>query len=662
MFKRTISVILAVLLVFAAASVAFAAEPARETGDGAQKTPVIYFDSETAGWSDAKYIGFHIWEIGAAAFSDWGGKAERGTRVLEYDGEIVIDTPSLVWQFDFAAKGITLEDGKQYGVIFYNDKGGQTYNLLFDTTCLGDTAYCDVDNVYENPEDSSKETLPAFWEHQDPTINGPQKVISSVGNVVGTCIPKSMTAQTLFEDFLVKTLDNARTFSLKDDQKLLDDIGADLGLTADEVKESLEKADVSSSWKYNSSTLEKEHEDPEPQPEGSVISFDANSAGWTDSAYVGFHIWEVGKGSFFEWLSKKEYGSDPDHDGVWSYDLGANGIKLDPAKHYGVIFYNEYGMEQTYNLLFDTACFGDIAYCADDAILENPVDSDKKTKAAYWKKQDPTVNGPEMIVTTIGTVAGVCIPKGLTAFDLFLDFLLYNFGAAKEYSGLTEHQLIENVAKELGLTVEDVKDAIRIAGITPDWNEARSELEHEAIEPGAPTREPCTADIAEGAGIVSADKKYLVINYSLQPEYAYDTVTLTAVPAYGYAFVKWQIEGDYEIADDSDLSSTELTIKAFSAISAHAEFKEEPQTEPMRGDYDSDKEITIMDATRAQNIIAELIERPDNEFIVAVDADKDGELTILDATRIQRVIADLCDWDGNPLPVSEPDELPLNPA
>ena len=50
---------------------------------------------------------------------------------------------------------------------------------------------------------------------------------------------------------------------------------------------------------------------------------------------------------------------------------------------------------------------------------------------------------------------------------MVLDFLPYNFGAAKEYSGLTEHQLIENVAKatrrmmcevvadEYGCTIEE---------------------------------------------------------------------------------------------------------------------------------------------------------------------------------------------------------------
>ena len=76
----------------------------------------------------------------------------------------------------------------------------------------------------------------------------------------------------------------------------------------------------------------------------------------------------------------------------------------------------------------------------------------------------------------------------------------------------------------------------------------------------------------------------------------------------------------------------------------------EPETQPLiglfRGDYDNDKDITILDATRAQNILAELVERPDEGFLTTIDADGDGELTILDATRVQNFLAELCNMDG----------------
>ena len=652
MLKRLISVMLAVLLVFATAAVAFADGDAAP-GLGGNKSNVIFFDAKSAGWSEIKYVGFHMWEIGGSGFSDWGGKAERGVQVA-----VDSDPDANLWKFDFDAKGITLEDDKQYGVVFYNDKGEQAYNLLFDTTCMEDTAYCDPENDYENPEDSSKRAMPAFWTGQDPAVNGPELKISSIGNVVGTCIPKGMTAQSLFEDFLVNTLDNARTFSLKEDQELLDDIGAGLGLTADDVKDALLNADVSSSWQYDSSTLEKKPVDPNPQPSGSVINFDAKSAGWENSAYIGFHIWEYEGNSMYDWGAKQQRGTDADGDGVWTYDLEEHGMVLNPNKHYGVVFYNENAEAQTYDLLFDTTCFGDTAYCADDAVLENPVDSDKETKVAYWKNQDPTVNGPLMMVTTIGTVVGFCIPKGFTAFDLFLDFMLYNLESAEVYSGQTQQVLIENVARNLGITVEDVEDAIRIAGVEVNWNPSWSELAHKEPVPGEDERVGFKVDVTAGKGEALANKKYLLINYSLAPEYAYDYVLLETVADEGYQFDCWEIEGNYEIEDECTLNSSILPLKVYGSFTAHAKFKEAEGVK--RGDYDEDGEITIMDATRAQNILAELMARPDDSFLTAVDADRDNALTIMDATRIQRVIAELCDWDGEPL--SEEHELPPIPA
>lgn len=72
-----------------------------------------------------------------------------------------------------------------------------------------------------------------------------------------------------------------------------------------------------------------------------------------------------------------------------------------------------------------------------------------------------------------------------------------------------------------------------------------------------------------------------------------------------------------------------------------------PQPIVLRGDYDEDEQITVMDATRAQNIIAELTARPSEDFLAAVDATGDGELTIMDATRVQNVVAELMNMDGS---------------
>ena len=59
-----------------------------------------------------------------------------------------------------------------------------------------------------------------------------------------------------------------------------------------------------------------------------------------------------------------------------------------------------------------------------------------------------------------------------------------------------------------------------------------------------------------------------------------------------------------------------------------------------KGDADTDGDITILDATRIQRFIADLIGEDEIDLISA-DADGDGDVTVLDATRIQRFTAGL---------------------
>ena len=72
-----------------------------------------------------------------------------------------------------------------------------------------------------------------------------------------------------------------------------------------------------------------------------------------------------------------------------------------------------------------------------------------------------------------------------------------------------------------------------------------------------------------------------------------------------------------------------------------------PSAAELRGDADGDGEVTILDATRIQRYLADLI-TSEELAMDAADPDADGNVTILDATRIQRVLAELCDMDGNP--------------
>jgi hypothetical protein len=228
------------------------ADAPAETGAG----NIITFDPSTAGWKNYDWVAFHIWAVDDDSFSgyDWGGKKQRGTK--NADG---------TWSYDLDKAGFTIQSGKQYCVIFYSSTGAQTYNLLFGTPCIGKKAYCDG-TTFENPEDSAKTAQAAVWEGVSASTYGPELKISSIGNVVGSCCAASTTPYKMFVDFLKNTLDNARTYSEKNDQNLLDDTAAKLGIGQDDIEKAIAEAGVTVEWKKAESKAPEKSDPSANQP------------------------------------------------------------------------------------------------------------------------------------------------------------------------------------------------------------------------------------------------------------------------------------------------------------------------------------------------------------------------------------------------------------
>ncbi|MBQ6335614.1 MAG: dockerin type I repeat-containing protein [Ruminococcus sp.] len=277
MFKKFISVLLAVMMIASVMAVGVVTGGAATTDGFTPASTKLYFDVEGTGWTmgTKNKVAFHIFggdlgtEANPTAGLDWGTKKAIGTATSGESG---------VFEVDPAAKlGLTLTPGVQYKIIFARTEGNnwtnQTYDLLFTTDCLGHIAYCDG-SMYENPVDSSKKTLAAFWKDMDASEVGPVLQISSIGNVVGTCPEAGKTPSSIFADFLTIVskdsgttgLVNARKYVVdvgtKTEQQLIDDIGAGLGLTKDDVKAVFEENtkdsadnDVTTTWSYEASTL-----------------------------------------------------------------------------------------------------------------------------------------------------------------------------------------------------------------------------------------------------------------------------------------------------------------------------------------------------------------------------------------------------------------------
>lgn len=208
-------------------------------------TNVLHFDANSAGWDNSTRIYCYIWNyFDGQSFHSWHSKA---TRCTDNDGDGI-------WTYDLEANGITLNEEHQYAVIFSSYTGEHTYDLLFDYTVLGDTAYCDG-TYYDTPEDGSNYKV-AYWRGQNKHEFGPVMNITSIGDVIGTCIPRNTSAYNMFVDFLKYSLDNARIFSYKSDQTLLDDIALSLYLSRDNVKDVIEVSGVDVNWNYEHSYID----------------------------------------------------------------------------------------------------------------------------------------------------------------------------------------------------------------------------------------------------------------------------------------------------------------------------------------------------------------------------------------------------------------------
>ena len=369
------------------------------------------------------------------------------------------------------------------------------------------------------------------------------------------------------------------------------------------------------------------------------ISFDTTTANWGDFSYVGFHIWEIdGDPGFkgFDWGAKKERGTDADKDGIWTYDFQKAGLTLKDGAQYAVVFYNNKG-SQTYNLLFDTTCYGDVAFCDLSTVYENPEDSSKTTVPAFWSKQDPAVNGPELCVTSIGNVTGTCVPRGNTKAGLFSSFIENTLDNARTFSGLSDQELIDNLGTNLGLTKNEVAQAIVLSGKEVEWSEEASPL--------AGGVAPYLVDVRIVAGKGS-------VECSESGYYSFEWVTLTAVPETGYQFDGWEIEGEYAFVGEGSLGSPEVTLSVKSDLVIKVKFAP-IESSTLIGDADGNGSVNIMDATRIQMLMAKLVTEAEVNM-AAADTDGSGTVNIMDATRIQRVLAYLCDWNGNPVTPENP--------
>lgn len=169
---------------------------------------VIKFNVKKSGWNNVKSVFCHTWKIDGD-LPTWQSKSEK----CQYDSKTGIAT----YDLSKANYQISKSDGKNYLVIFSANTGMQTYDTVMSGACIGDTMYCTGEQI-ENPVDSEKKANVAKWENNSDC--GPQRKITSTGNIVGSALPEGQTDAIMLAQYLIDYYDDEAKTSLT--QNLLD--------------------------------------------------------------------------------------------------------------------------------------------------------------------------------------------------------------------------------------------------------------------------------------------------------------------------------------------------------------------------------------------------------------------------------------------------------
>ena len=284
MFKKILSLALVAMLLMSVCAVSFSAAQVEVSADGAASAvaeqgadsdaasqgaesekaatgaDVIKYDNSVTKWAGP--VQFYIYDVETGAeLIAWGSKKLNGD-----------DEGGDIWSKDVSGYG--LESGKQYCIIFADaTSGDQTYDLMMDTSCIGDTGKA-TGNTIENPVDSNKTAKEAKWSSNSL---GPRKQVTSIGNVVGETLPANESAYDTFVNFLKNTLENARKYAGKDDQALIDDTAKALGIGKSDVEKAIGEASVTVDWSKDKSSLADES-DAGANDKGSGGSSDSDSS------------------------------------------------------------------------------------------------------------------------------------------------------------------------------------------------------------------------------------------------------------------------------------------------------------------------------------------------------------------------------------------------
>ena len=597
MIKKFLSLLLAVMMVVSVMAVGVVTSSAATTDGFKPESSKLYFDVDGTGWTmgTKDKIAFYMaggdfdTEANPTKPVAWGGKKLIGTATSGETG---------IFEIDPVAKlGYAFTPGVQYKVIFAKVTGAnwgeQTCSLFFTTDCFGHVAYSDGTEM-ENDVDSTKKTKTVYWRDIDPEENGPVLAITSIGNVVGSCVEQGKTKYSLFVEFLseAKTdfqdktcYENAHKYKCeidpssagyKSEQKLIDDIGEGLGLTKDDIKAAFEEdavktyfetAGISCAWSYENSTLPAgttphTHTPGEPVQENVVPASCSQEGSYDEVVYCT----ECG-----EEISREQKTID----------------KLDHTPGEAV--------HENETVTHDKTTYDEVVYCTEcqAEISRTPVELPIITHTLTFVPEVPATEQAD--------------------------------GTKAHYTCSGCDKLFSDAAGEVEVAAADLVIPKLVHIHTPGEAVRENEVPASCTVDGSYDEvvycTACQEEISRETKTIKAEGHKL--NFVAEVP---ATATKDGVKAH------YTCENCEKLFADAD-GAVEVTAES---LVIPAEF--------IRGDVNKDGKFDALDVTVLQRKLVDFDEDPFNE--VAADVDLDGTVDVIDVTLMQRVLVNITTWEA----------------
>ena len=394
---------------------------------------VIYFDANSAGWENAEWVGFYIYSSNGYSSYDWDSKKTRGTD-NDQDG---------IWEYDLSEHYIDLYGDNKYYIIFYTEDE-ETESVSFGVPCFGDRAYCDgyIPDLY----DPSINNPAVYWRSADPQLYGMKMRFTAKGEIVGTVLPANMSNYDIFVEFIREHIDEARAYSGKSDQQIVDSIKEQLSLSDEIIGEIIDLYGIDVGW----------------NPKVSISDYEGKNIIYLDTTAVSD---KVTRDRYLTVYAKGKHTAKRLDQNIWIVDLdtiisddgssatsGDESYSPDPILSYIQVYGRDVSM---YPCRYDESCYGETLVFSGKTVKRYD-DNWYESYYAHWTNRDASIYGAVKGFDSEYNLIGEAVPNFKERVSLLRRYIEDIWPEIRTTTIDTDQYLIDEMATKLGMRKSDV--------------------------------------------------------------------------------------------------------------------------------------------------------------------------------------------------------------